>query len=559
MTTTKPSASFPIKKISFQRNRSVAEKSFVRSHEPNSESLRILEDKKEEARIAAREAARLAARGHHGNLLGETYSNKNGLKAKWKKRDASKKSLNVLRSSPQPSSHDDDLSLGWTQTSTTEALTTVMEDGTSKSTKSKGSTSSPKKLMKKFAYSRHQTDTLHEVKDVAQLAQHLSASGAFACTICGTIYDSLANATRHEDKCLVMFVEMIEKKRNEGPNGLHLHSEHMFHKKDQAKQVPRRGLQRTNAVSSPVPVCSALSSSPRYQNSDFVPPKTGGEVALPTSDLQKHMIITDEAIVDLVRRSKYILHSKCLKELAAMKDLPEEEVDQSKKAALLLKKREFEAQQEIALLSRDRHYYGMVEKQSLERIYGRLPKHENPYKYYYNRKYAQMGIGIGSSNERDVNADKGLLPKRTWNALKHRFEHAYDLIKEGPASDADGNHIQKSRDDKNSKNMGDIVHGRNTLYVNVVVKNSVQVVNNELQRMAKGWWQSENAGEHAQKDNVLDFQFEWIRNHTQKRVIQLAAVALASDFTPRKVAVQLSNDLYRYVCHFYCECVFEAL
>ena len=64
--------------------------------------------------------------------------------------------------------------------------------------------------------------------------------------------------------------------------------------------------------------------------------------------------------------------------------------------------------------------------------------------------------------------------------------------------------------------------------------------------MARGWWQSE-AGEKAQnsKEKVLDFQFEWIRAHTQKRVIQLAAVALASDFTPRKVAVQLSNDLYR--------------
>ena len=68
----------------------------------------------------------------------------------------------------------------------------------------------------------------------------------------------------------------------------------------------------------------------------------------------------------------------------------------------------------------------------------------------------------------------------------------------------------------------------------------------ELQRMARGWWQSE-AGDKAQNTNekVLDFQFEWIRAHTQKRVIQLAAVALASDFTPRKVAVQLSNDLYR--------------
>jgi len=66
--------------------------------------------------------------------------------------------------------------------------------------------------------------------------------------------------------------------------------------------------------------------------------------------------------------------------------------------------------------------------------------------------------------------------------------------------------------------------------------------------MSEGWWQSElqkKGGDSADRAEVLDFQFEWIRGHTQKRVIQLAGMALASDFTPRKVAVQLSNDLYR--------------
>ena len=67
----------------------------------------------------------------------------------------------------------------------------------------------------------------------------------------------------------------------------------------------------------------------------------------------------------------------------------------------------------------------------------------------------------------------------------------------------------------------------------------MQVVNNELERMARGWWQ-DNKNERGR-----DFQFEWIRAVTQQKVIQLAGLALASDFTPRKVAVQLSNDLYR--------------
>jgi hypothetical protein len=558
MTAAKPNTSFPIKKISFQPSRSAVEKSFVKSHASNSESLRMLEEQKEEAKLAARETARrLAARGYTGDLLGETTLNKKVTKAKrsrWTRKP--KKAFRHVNST-QLSLHEEEISLGWTQTSATEGLTAVMEDGASKSSRSKTTTSSPRKLIKKFNSNHPNEFKMPQTQDVSQLAINLSESGAYACSVCGTIYGSLANATRHEDKCFMLWFETMEKNRDEATARklLSCPAQHMPQQAPTAKQVPTRGLQRSNEASSHSnagdgAASSALSSRPKYQkvpssSLGFVPPKTGGEVPLASSDLQKQMVFTDEALVDIVKRSKYIMRTRCLKELAAMDSLPDEEVDQAKKAALLLKKLEFEAQEEIALLSRDRHYYGMVEQKSLERIYGPSPKYDNPYKHYYRRHYAAMGVDIGSTNKKDANADKGLLPKKTWNTIKHRFEHAYDLIKEGPASDVDGMDHAKKSSDKSSKNMGDIVHGKNTLYVNVVVKNSVQVVNNELQRMARGWWQSENAGENASTEKALDFQFEWIRNQTQKRVIQLAAVALASDFTPRKVAIQLSNDLYR--------------
>ena len=473
-----------------------------------------MEDRKEEARLAAREAARLAARGHHGYLLGEEFvkqapKKKKNRGFKWKmnmpvmSHDHSKTETTIPRASPQPSLQEDEelsLSLGWTQASTSAGLTTVMEDGTaSKSSRSKGSKGSKagSKFMKKKFTNKKQSNEfkMPQTNDMNELAKSLSASGAFACSICGTIYDSLANATRHEEQCLICWIDMMERTIDDSTARalLKFPAEHRP-QIAQTKQVSSRpGLQR-NAVSfhsavsavssSSATPSSALSSTPRYKQKsrssiDFIPPKTGGEVNLESTEFQRHMIITDKAVVDIVQRSKQVMYSRCQKELSILNDQPDEFVDEARKASLLLKLREFDAQHEIALMSRDRHYYGMVEQRSLEKIYGPSPRYENPYKYYYNRSYAKMGIDIGSSSRNEDDADKAsLLPKKSWNAVKHRFEHAYELIKEGASSDVDGiDHIKKSKVDKNSKMLGDIKHGPNTLYINVVVKNSVQVVN----------------------------------------------------------------------------------
>jgi hypothetical protein len=129
-----------------------------------------------------------------------------------------------------------------------------------------------------------------------------------------------------------------------------------------------------------------------------------------------------------------------------------------------------------------------------------------------------------------------------FSPIKDRFVHAHELIKKGPPVSKMDQYDGKSRSqsDQGGKKRNDIKHTKSTLYINVVVKNSVQVVNNELERMARGWWQ-----DNKMERGARDFQFEWIRAVTQQKVIQLAGLALASSFTPRKVAVQLSNDLYR--------------
>eukprot|EP00804_Cyclotella_cryptica_P021637 CCRYP_020652-RB/>CCRYP_020652-RB protein AED:0.16 eAED:0.16 QI:30/1/1/1/1/0.66/3/1861/1013 len=650
MTTAKPrsnlassASSFPIKRIAFPRHRSGIERTIQPLEgSSNSEAQRILEVKKAEAKLAVREAARLAAQCQNVNplcLCGEDPPlKKKGAKRRqlhkqrsfWRKKSLRSKSkryrhvdpIHVLRPSP-PASHqavEDDPSLGWTQTSATEPLTAFIEEGTDANSVPTFFRSSPKNFLKKAKINERTTQidtgSHPQYKDMCQLAQNLSASGAYACSVCGAIYDSLANATRHEDRCLVRFVETVEQNKDDttmtrfltfpaehfptpflrptlrqvsmrglpqtGVRGLPVkgrcqrldafdcqyenssyYNNNSSHNSNQAnattaksrisavtflEESPNNGRNFCDASSNPSPLCQKPAAPPRSRI-DFTPPHTGGEVNFTSPHLKKLMVISDEAAVDILIRSKQVLYALCLKELSSLNNRDVNGEDDTKRASLLLMKREFEAQRELALLSRDRHYYGMVEQRSLERRYGPFPRYDSPYKYYYNRQYARMGLGSAASKQDTNENEASLLPKKMWNVIKNRFEHAYELIKEGPASLADEmDHSKKTKDNKGNMNTGNIKHGRNTLFVNVVVKNSVQVVNNELERLARGWWQSETSGvkaHNAKEAKVLDFQFEWIRAQTQKRVIQLAAAALASDFTPRKVAVQLSNDLFR--------------
>ena len=211
---------------------------------------------------------------------------------------------------------------------------------------------------------------------------------------------------------------------------------------------------------------------------------------------------------------------------------------------LFIWEREYDALKELELASQDRHYYAMLEQRALERRHGHQP-HLTHHDYYYHRlsRIRRAGgcedFNIASdpdAKEAAEEAETFRLASNVWGTIKGRFDHAYKLAKEGPAP-ADGmGHKRRSRTDdkdKAAKKKGEMKHDKNTVYVNVVVKNSVQMVNNELQRIARGWWQTElhnSGGSQSGKEEVLDFQFEWIRAHTQKRVISLAGMALASDF-----------------------------
>lgn len=277
----------------------------------------------------------------------------------------------------------------------------------------------------------------------------------------------------------------------------------------------------------------------------YEPPRTGGEITLPSQDLQKYMMLTDKMAVTIAHRTWKVLEGMCHRQLFNIsldRDVPTLLPGVDKKSLQLLIQA-FDAQRELAYASRDRHYYAMVEQRSLERRYGNSWSHRDA--YHYRIACLTHGDVLGTNILGDIDREKvesKSLTSRMFSPIKDRFVHAHELIKKGPPVSKMDQYDGKSRSqsDQGGKKRNDIKHTKSTLYINVVVKNSVQVVNNELERMARGWWQ-----DNKMERGARDFQFEWIRAVTQQKVIQLAGLALASSFTPRKVAVQLSNDLYR--------------
>mmetsp|Transcript_16627 Transcript_16627/g.33676 ORF Transcript_16627/g.33676 Transcript_16627/m.33676 type:complete len:1100 (+) Transcript_16627:209-3508(+) len=397
---------------------------------------------------------------------------------------------------------------------------------------------------------------------------------AWTCGVCGTPFRSLRDAERHELLCLVMWVKRDRSLLQDAKLKQYRHF-------DTAPINEKRNYIPYNQHFQQTRMQQSISHHPSF------PPVTGGEIVLPSPSLRKYISMTDDAAVKIARKARRVLFGLCRQELFSFSsqnklnystlrssvasahsattcpeftshDGTKPTSNSESKSSLLLLYRELDAQRELALLSRDRQYYSMLQQHSMG---GQRGSPSCQYNYYYYYQYSRMGIlGDIWSDITDEDADQATLPARVWRNVKHKFEHAYELVKEGPESQSDEDRY-KERQEGNGKrgkgrgtsNGAETTHNRNILYVNVVVKNSVQVVNNELQRIARGWWESTTAETGAQeregsdsKDNkAIDFEFEWIRAQTQKRVIQLAGLALASDFTPRKVAVQLSNDLFR--------------
>jgi hypothetical protein len=184
---------------------------------------------------------------------------------------------------------------------------------------------------------------------------------------------------------------------------------------------------------------------------------------------------------------------------------------------LMLTPAEVDAELELEYLAQDKAYYDMLYSRAVERRRGGRYSH-----------FRTEG--------------KSMLSK-----VQNKFVDAYQLMKEGNSSGKTTNMDHYTR-----KLKGDIdtirilENNRKTLYVNVIVKASLDVVSYELQRLAKQRWEAAQAKSIENDPQVQRFQ--QFRALAQDNLVKLAGMALASDFTPRRIAIQLSNDLYRYAC-----------
>jgi hypothetical protein len=209
--------------------------------------------------------------------------------------------------------------------------------------------------------------------------------------------------------------------------------------------------------------------------------------------MREYVVLADEALVDVCFKAR----------------------------PLILTHDEMDAELELEWLAKDKSHYDLITERAMAR--------------------AQQGTYIRFRTE----------GKNVLCQVQNKFVDAYQLMKEG-----DTNKNSPMLDHYNRKGKGDedqkhaIEHTKKTLYVNVIVKNSIQVVSHELERLAKQRWEDSQvqANKTILKDGANETQaqrFQKFRAAAQGNLVKLAGLALASDFTPRRIAVQLSNDLYR--------------
>lgn len=385
------------------------------------------------------------------------------------------------------------------------------------------------------------------------LAQHgigtQSSSDAWMCGVCAKSFGSYEDACRHEDYHVrEIVVELgwtqnsLELGNNAGgigkrSSGLQILPE-KIDSSDQLQphlQQQRRTLATNKPVTHPNSRLIASNESVSVANSGAPPVFSRPDILTmssrnlnqpfpPSSNDQLDMKTTDDDIFGLSNEHREIASSLNQPLKHKIDDyfvLADEALTDvcCKAEKLALSQLEKEAEFELECYSKDKDYYDKLEQREIER------QRDGAYSRFRTE-------------------GKNLAEK-----IQNKFVDAYAVMKQGKRKEtmSSVDHY-KRKVEKESDVHNAIDNTRQTLYVNVIVKNSIQVVSHELDRLARQRWE-----EHKKKEGSTDIrneesraQFEKFKAAAQGQLVQLAGLALASDFTPRRIAVQLSNDLYRY-------------
>ena len=129
----------------------------------------------------------------------------------------------------------------------------------------------------------------------------------------------------------------------------------------------------------------------------------------------------------------------------------------------VLTEAERDAERELELLAGDKAYYDLIAERTLTR-------QRNP-----ASRFRSEG-------------------KTVLSKVQNKFVDAYQLMKEGDPQGMSSDQYNKKRGGQDDSDHV-INHNESTLYVNVMVKNSIQVVSHELERLAKKRWEDAQGGE----------------------------------------------------------------
>ena len=321
-------------------------------------------------------------------------------------------------------------------------------------------------------------------------AKTLRDKGTWMCGICGSIFDTEDNATAHEDQCIIEFLK---------------------HDKRVREKWKAEG-RRFDDDDKGVPCINVENSSCIREYPAFYPPITGGEIYFKSEFTKKFLVMSDDALIRITSRASRIFNEECVKEIErlevremkSLETLSSEETraiytkeDEEVYGTLLAHAQEQVALDELVKASADRHAETEIARREIEDKFGANPEWDHfDYYYYHQNKILASRAGTGDADQEEecpwpcdaVDEEERSVKSRLFGPIQGRFKHAYQLVKQGPKTCDKGHDRYKrpnSRNDRDASGEKEMEHDKNTLYVNVVVKNSVQVVQFELHRIAR--------------------------------------------------------------------------
>jgi hypothetical protein len=421
---------------------------------------------------------------------------------------------------------DSDLASEFTTVVTT---TSVTENGTEG-----GLSVNKKKKDKKGLFST--SSITKKLKSVSRPKDRASSGDAWMCGVCGQAFATFAAADRHETKHIQQVVSGLgfTNTTGSGSNDLNVANINIFRhgndsprntspvnipNSDQQARLLQHGFsfgdceedRKPRASPSPLPVLREEQEVvPNFVATEGLPvgtlvPKPRGRTSSDVRfELQHDPILErqDKEEDTTLLLPSTMLNSVVLADEALMTVCKRAERH-------ILSPQDIQAERELSLLSRDKAYYDDMAARAVAR------------QVHPTDRYRSDG--------------EGLVGK-----VQNKFLDAYQIMKEADEGGArtgltttDQYNKKRRRKDEGQGTEPDdeIVHTPQTLYVNVMVRNSVQVVKHELERLANKRWEKAD-----DKTENLD-RFERFRMYAHLNIIKLAGIALQSDFTVREACL----------------------